>query len=45
MALFDKFAPLLKHYADVNAAGHNPFKVNIEQVLSPTVLFRYRFCA
>lgn len=36
MALFDKFAPLLKHYAEVNAAGHNPFKVNIEKVISPT---------
>jgi 8-amino-7-oxononanoate synthase len=36
MGLFDKFKPLLKEYEQVNAAGHNPFKVNVEKVMSPT---------
>lgn len=36
MGLFDKFAPLLKEYEQVTAAGHNPFKVNVEKVVSPT---------
>lgn len=36
MGLFDKFKPLLSQYEQVTKAGHNPFKVNVEKVLSPT---------
>jgi 8-amino-7-oxononanoate synthase len=36
MSLYAKFDDLAKRYAALAAAGHNPFKVNIDRVLSPT---------
>jgi 8-amino-7-oxononanoate synthase len=36
MALFDKFAPLMKQYAELDGTGHNPFNVAFDRVLSPT---------
>ena len=36
MSLFAKFSSLAKTYDDLVARGNNPFKVNIDRVLSPT---------
>ena len=36
MALFDKFAPLMKQYAELDATGYNPFNVAFDRILSPT---------
>ncbi|MSP83484.1 MAG: aminotransferase class I/II-fold pyridoxal phosphate-dependent enzyme [Alphaproteobacteria bacterium] len=36
MTLYAKFADLAGRYRALNAAGHNPFQVNVDQILSPT---------
>src|SRR5918996_6057311 len=36
MALFDRFAPLIKSHEVIKAAGVDPFGVRMDRVLSPT---------
>ncbi|TWB26068.1 hypothetical protein FBZ91_1441, partial [Nitrospirillum viridazoti] len=36
MALFDKFAPLMRQFESLESTGYNPFNVSFDRVLSPT---------